>query len=156
MEILFPDRPVESETSDRAFDVRLIHIRRNQHIDRIADDIDAEKHDHRHEKDDDRGLHQTPDDESGQETRSVRIMIRRESRPDHSSRLGTSIRAVPVGLFLHDAGGERVFIRAGDVFQALLRRPGVDLIVQRDNRGVVDRHFSGLGQEILTLFVVHG
>jgi len=63
-EILLPDRPVETETADRSLNVRLVCIRTDQHIDRVADDVHAEEDDDRHEKDDKERLHQSTDDEN--------------------------------------------------------------------------------------------
>ena len=66
-QILLPDRPVEPETADRRFDVCLVGIRADEHIDRIANDVHAEEDNHRHEKHDKERLHQPADDENRHE-----------------------------------------------------------------------------------------
>ena len=63
--VLLPDRPVEAERADGGLDVLLVGLRVDQQIDRIADDVDAEEHDHRHDDDDERALHQPAQDEGG-------------------------------------------------------------------------------------------
>jgi hypothetical protein len=53
----------------------LIHLRRDQHPDRIADDVDAEEHDHDHHADDQHGLPDAPDDEGKHEKSSRREVL---------------------------------------------------------------------------------
>ncbi len=65
VEILFVDRLIEAQRPDGAFDFSLICLGVDQHIHRIADHVDAEEDDQRHDEDDDDRLHQAPDDEYG-------------------------------------------------------------------------------------------
>ena len=46
-------------------DLRLVGVRADQHVDRVADHVDAEENDNRHQGDDDHRLHQAPDDKDG-------------------------------------------------------------------------------------------
>ena len=63
VEILLADRPVEPEGLDRALDLRLVRLRIDQHVDRVADDVDAEKDDQRHQKDNQGRLKQAANNE---------------------------------------------------------------------------------------------
>ena len=63
VQVLLPQRPVEPERLDRALDLRLIGLRVDQQVDRIADDVHAGEHDHRHQHDHQRALHQPAEDE---------------------------------------------------------------------------------------------
>ena len=58
VEVLLPDRAIEAQRADRRLDVALVHLRIDQQPDRIADHVHAEEHDHRHDDDDHRSLHQ--------------------------------------------------------------------------------------------------
>ena len=66
MPVLLVDRPVQAEGAHRRLDVRLAHLRVDQHVDGIADHIDAEEDQQRHDEDDQQALQQPADYEDGQ------------------------------------------------------------------------------------------
>ena len=46
--VLLPDWPVEPQAGDGGFDVGLVCVGADQHVNRVAYDIDTEEDDHRH------------------------------------------------------------------------------------------------------------
>ncbi len=62
VEVLLPHRPVEPQRPDRLLDVLLVHLRVDQQPHGIADDVDAEEDDHRHDGDQRQALQQPSQD----------------------------------------------------------------------------------------------
>ena len=60
-QVLLPQRLIEPERRDDARAFGLVRLGRDQDIDRIADHVHADEHDHRHRKHDEQRLDQPPD-----------------------------------------------------------------------------------------------
>ena len=61
-QVLLPERPVEPVMGDRLQAQFLADIGADQHVDRVADRVDPDEDQHRHDEHDDEGLHQPDGD----------------------------------------------------------------------------------------------
>ena len=63
-QVLHRQRLVETECCNGALAILLIGLRIDEDVDRVADGIDADEHQQRHDKQDDDALEASPDDEN--------------------------------------------------------------------------------------------
>ena len=143
-QVLLPDRLVEAELADDAGALGLVGLGAHQDLDRVADDVDAEEDDHRHDRNHQAGLHQASDEECGHGPLGSRVVGARplastfaSDRPVEAR--GLTPAASPSRLLRRDSGNQGILVRARDDLQTLAGRPDVELVVARDDAEVADR-----------------